>query len=209
MDIIFDPQMTVGDMNALYEFSRSVQPELAIEVGSWKGLSTWILSQHARVLYCVDTWQAAESTPHMKEEATVRDIFTIFKQNMVQLQLWGKVKPLMMASLDASRIIKDEIVDMVFIDADHIYDSIKKDIHAWLPKVKPGGILCGHDCDILWRDCSPSMKIGIDKNLTTDYIQHAIEPGRGIHPGVTKAIHEIFNDEVNILPNSSIWWVKK
>ncbi|MBA0085864.1 MAG: class I SAM-dependent methyltransferase [Acidobacteria bacterium Pan2503] len=36
-------------------------------------------------------------------------------------------------------------VDAVFIDADHEYESVCKDIDAWLPKVKPGGIIAGHD----------------------------------------------------------------
>jgi hypothetical protein len=209
MDIIFDPQMTIGDMNALDQFAQGLQPNLAIEVGSWKGLSTWILSKHSGIVYCVDTWQAADSTPNMKEEAGLRDIFTIFRNNLTQLQLYQKVKPMVMTSAAAARVVKDGCADLVFIDADHIYSSVFEDIMLWLPKVRPGGILCGHDCEILWRDCTQAMKDGIDKNLTIDYIQNALGDGRGIHPGVTRAIHNIFNDEVTVLPKSSIWWVKK
>jgi predicted O-methyltransferase YrrM len=36
-------------------------------------------------------------------------------------------------------------VDMVFIDADHTYNGCKGDIEAWLPNIKPGGILTVHD----------------------------------------------------------------
>jgi len=39
----------------------------------------------------------------------------------------------------------DESLDFVFLDGDHSYDSIKKDICAWLPKVKKNGIIAGHD----------------------------------------------------------------
>ena len=35
--------------------------------------------------------------------------------------------------------------DLVFIDADHSYETTKRDIELWAPKVKPGGILGGHD----------------------------------------------------------------
>jgi SAM-dependent methyltransferase len=36
-------------------------------------------------------------------------------------------------------------LDAVFIDADHTYNSVSKDIDAWLPKVKIGGVIAGHD----------------------------------------------------------------
>ena len=35
--------------------------------------------------------------------------------------------------------------DVVFIDADHSYDACRNDMMLWWPKVKPGGIFCGHD----------------------------------------------------------------
>lgn len=37
--------------------------------------------------------------------------------------------------------------DIIFIDADHIYESVKKDIELALPKVKLNGILSGHDLE--------------------------------------------------------------
>lgn len=37
------------------------------------------------------------------------------------------------------------LYDFVFLDADHSYAGCKADIEAWASKVKPGGLLCGHD----------------------------------------------------------------
>lgn len=50
-----------------------------------------------------------------------------------------------MRSVDAARFIVDGSLDLVFIDADHSYESCKEDILVWLPKVRKGGVICGHD----------------------------------------------------------------
>lgn len=40
-----------------------------------------------------------------------------------------------------------EPINLVFIDADHSYRGAKGDILAWLPNIKPGGIIAVHDYD--------------------------------------------------------------
>jgi len=35
--------------------------------------------------------------------------------------------------------------DFIYIDADHSYDALISDIHAWWPKVRVGGVMAGHD----------------------------------------------------------------
>ncbi len=36
-------------------------------------------------------------------------------------------------------------LDLAYIDAEHDYDNVKRDIACWYPKVRTGGVLCGHD----------------------------------------------------------------
>jgi predicted O-methyltransferase YrrM len=50
-----------------------------------------------------------------------------------------------MFSLDAAKLIPDESLDFVFIDANHDYEFVKEDINAWFPKVRRDGIVSGHD----------------------------------------------------------------
>jgi predicted O-methyltransferase YrrM len=45
---------------------------------------------------------------------------------------------------------EDESLDFCFIDGSHEYEDVKKDIQAYLKKVKKGGILAGHDYDSIW-----------------------------------------------------------
>lgn len=54
-------------------------------------------------------------------------------------------------SLVAASRYADASIDFLFIDADHSYPAIARDIDAWLPKVKPGGMISGHDYKA-WRD---------------------------------------------------------
>ena len=50
-------------------------------------------------------------------------------------------------SVKAAAHVADQSLDFVFIDADHSYEGCRDDIAAWLPKVKPGGLMSGHDYD--------------------------------------------------------------
>lgn len=41
--------------------------------------------------------------------------------------------------------IPPESLDFVYIDGDHLYEPVKKDIELYWPRVKPGGLFAGHD----------------------------------------------------------------
>jgi Methyltransferase domain len=47
----------------------------------------------------------------------------------------------------------------VVIDGDHRYEAVQADIQAWRPKVKPGGILAGHD----YSDAFPGVRQAVDE----------------------------------------------
>ena len=49
-------------------------------------------------------------------------------------------------SLDMAPNFKDKL-DYVYIDANHNYEAVLKDLDVWYPTVKAGGILAGHDWD--------------------------------------------------------------
>jgi len=48
-------------------------------------------------------------------------------------------------SVDVAKTVEDGLLDFVFIDADHSYEAVKADLLAWVPKVRSGGIVSGHD----------------------------------------------------------------
>lgn len=72
-----------------------------------------------------------------------------------------------MTSHSAAALVPDDHFDFVFVDADHSFEAVKQDIHDWLPKVKPGGWLCGHDfnkvgVDRAVRKTLPSYELDMD-----------------------------------------------
>lgn len=48
-------------------------------------------------------------------------------------------------SVEVSREFQDQSLDLVYLDGNHAYTHVRKDIAAWWPKIKAGGILAGHD----------------------------------------------------------------
>ena len=48
-------------------------------------------------------------------------------------------------------------VDLVFVDALHDYEHVKQDIGLWWPKVRIGGIICGHDFNHKWPGCERAV----------------------------------------------------
>ena len=48
-------------------------------------------------------------------------------------------------SVDVAEQIENETLDFVYIDANHDFANVVKDIAAWSPKVRKGGIVAGHD----------------------------------------------------------------
>jgi len=121
-----------------------------VEVGSWKGTSSAymaveIINSGKSIRFdCVDTWQGSEEIQH-KSDLYIQqnELYDHFISNMKPVE--GKYNAVRLASVAASELYDDASLDFVFLDAGHRYEDITADIKAWQPKVKPGGILAGHD----------------------------------------------------------------
>ena len=70
-----------------------------------------------------------------------------FYNNDVKIKYGNRLIPIQGNSYLVAKEIPDNSLDLVFIDADHSYGAVKKDIIAYAPKLKEGGLLTGHDID--------------------------------------------------------------
>jgi len=76
---------------------------------------------------------------------TQKDWDNDYKAVLKYMQWFPQLRVMKLPSLEAAPLFKDGYFDLVFIDGDHSYDAVIADIKAWIPKVRNGGILCGHD----------------------------------------------------------------
>lgn len=144
-----------------YEFLVSKVPSggIFVECGAWLGKSSAYLCDLVKdrvKVYIVDTWKGSPNeldTHHAL--AKHEDIYRIFLSNMGS----RNYTPLMMDSYEASRQFKNNSLDVVFIDMTHTYEAVKNDIEYWLPKVREGGYLAGHDYD----DHFPGVKQAVNE----------------------------------------------
>jgi predicted O-methyltransferase YrrM len=95
--------------------------------------------------YAVDPWEEYED--YRKAEGVNQDWLTqVFGQALERMRPhMHRVWPLRAYSVDAAHCVPDASLDFVFIDACHEYEYVSADIQAWYPKVKPGGLVSGHD----------------------------------------------------------------
>jgi hypothetical protein len=119
-----------------------------IEVGVWKGTSASymgveIYNSGKNIKFdCIDPFVPVKND--MPEfEITHKDLKNTFINNMKPLK--GYYNLILTGSPECTELYKDKSVDFVFIDGDHSYSAVMQDIKAWLPKMKPGSILAGHD----------------------------------------------------------------
>jgi len=126
-----------------------------VEIGAWKGRSAAyagveILNSGKKIrLDVIDHFLGSEDHRDQRSkhfERLTQDengLFNLCTQNLKPVK--KAVKIIRAESMEAVKTYADESLDFVFIDGSHDYESVCNDIDAWLPKVKPFGILAGHD----------------------------------------------------------------
>jgi hypothetical protein len=108
---------------------------------------------HTRVTG-VDIWEEHQGREQLDPETWLRVTAhgTPIQACMAELraycpEAWARVSLHRATGKDAAALYADGSVDAVFIDEHHTFNSVTESIQAWLPKVRAGGWLSGHDCN--------------------------------------------------------------
>ena len=122
---MIDGWMSEEELGYLAERAKEVGS--ICEVGCYKGRSTY------------------ELLSNCKGKVTVVDNFSMCTKEefLGNCGHFANIELIEGNSQDVAEKVGD--FDMVFIDADHSYEGVKKDIKSWGPKCH---LLCGHDYDL-------------------------------------------------------------
>jgi hypothetical protein len=161
---------------------------IGVELGSLHGKSSFTLATTIikGKLYCIDPWEDFESHNEDFPQLLV-DLENLPRKGMINsldiflenTRVCTNIVPLKGRSPD---FVKDwsQDIDFLFIDAEHTNPSDRQNIDFWLPKIKKGGRLIGHDFYV--------DKKFPDINVNIEYLENHL------------------SQKVHYITNSSVWW---
>ena len=153
---------TLGDRKGLASLANSLNlTGSAAELGVWRGefaehnLHAW--RGHKYVL--IDLWQPSDCvsgnrshcvyggnvTDGGEAERSFDKLVTRLRMERGGDKLKGRYELVQNSTIAASRLYPDESFDWIYLDATHTYAEARRDLEAWYPKVKVGGLVSGHD----------------------------------------------------------------
>lgn len=171
----FDPYQTIGLISMIdYIFSLDPKANTWVELGSFYGESSTIMLGFRKLkkLYCVDSWtvcpeyNAAHKTfDESTKSADFSPAKDVFLNRLKKEIDSGRCVPMIQDSVSASLSFDDNTLDVVYVDADHSYESVMTDLETWYKKIKTGGFLCGHDYKMS-NDSWPGVTKAVDTFVT-------------------------------------------
>ena len=111
---------------------------IVAEIGVAQGDFSQLIWQtcEPKELHLIDAWNSNRFPLPFK--ASVRDRFLPEAKE-------GRIHIHRSLSVDAARNFPDAYFDWVYIDTDHSYSTTLAELLAYAPKIKPDGLIAGHD----------------------------------------------------------------
>ena len=137
---------SLEELSHLYELAQCVRDGCIVEVGSWRGRSTAALALGSRKGYGVPVY-AIE--PHEDFKGIYGGHFGSadrikFVENLLKAEVMDIVR-LVNLSSEIVAAKWPAPVGLLWIDGDHRYEAVRRDVLCWLPHLRPDATIALHD----------------------------------------------------------------
>jgi len=151
-----------SDSKIFISLIQETNPELIIEVGTWKGRSAINMAKYLKdnklncKIICVDTWLGALEFWDKLKHTPERDlllkngypqIYYQFLSNVIHNDVQDYILPFPCTSLIAARYFKNNNIKskLIYIDASHEYEDVLLDLKYFYNILDSNGVLFGDD----------------------------------------------------------------
>jgi len=151
IDYQHDPEMSQEyffGWRPSYKFLLEIDSPKIVEIGVLEGFLTNQALKYLKFgkYYLVDPYKkytkADAGDLHLHEQVFWDELYLRTRERFKDRE---EIEFIRKTSEEASKDFADESLDFVYIDADHTYKGIWKDLNCWYPKLKKGCLIAGHD----------------------------------------------------------------
>lgn len=120
-----------------------------IEIGVQTGLNSYMLLEfcpNIEKIVGIDPYLSYKDWDKVVPQSDQDHAFKVFSENWQHMK--NRFELVKQGSNDAAKLLKDDSYDFIFVDGDHCLRQVLNDLDNYVPKVKNGGIIAGHDIGI-------------------------------------------------------------
>lgn len=174
--------LRLSPINHRHQLAKICKYEHAVEVGTHRGVFAEELCRirDGGVLYCIDPWVPYPQDEFLADKGATRNHDLVAAKALLKPYIAsGRCHLHRMTSLAAADVCPERKLCLAYIDADHRYEEAAADIAAWWPKVRPGGILAGHDFICPGETCNDGVQRAVLEFMADTGLDVQLVPENG------------------------------
>lgn len=126
--------------------------KILAEIGVLRGaFSNHLLSTNPEMLILIDPWKVWDKSEYPDYPDYGQSKWDELHDKVKLRYQKNNCNIMRCTSLEAAKQVPNKFLDLAYIDGNHTHDFVLQDLNAWLPKIKKGGTICGHDYQITYK----------------------------------------------------------
>ena len=136
--------------NKLWPVELSKLKLNGVEIGAHRGNHATSIINNLPIakLTLIDPWSVYDGDADYFQNQNIQDSF--YQETVIKFQNNDRVKIFRESSEKAVTKFDNSSLDFVYVDGDHSYEEVSRDLELWWPKIKDRGILAGDDYKFKW-----------------------------------------------------------